>query len=264
MSQQRQLNDQSNSKLLTVNRGTGDHASTGVDVATQAQKYGLAAPKPEANDSVASHVKPWTITPQCLMCRKTSDGDMVCPCACASKFMHDACLVEHIIRNLDKPCQMCGHFYQCKQILKRAKLNVHTMPESTLHRNKTMFLAAFFSTTLAFLVLQLQNSKATNAYSFVCSHIGQVATVPIMSLLLSILVHNLVQYYLRQPTNVHYFMEKSRLVVMVDPAKRQQVMLYIRSFYGMLVNPTDGNARMLNKHVYDTTRKWRFHRLMAP
>lgn len=242
-------------------------ASTGLvaptpNLASVAKELSKAEPKSVAQESVSPSIRPSKTSSSCLVCRKGS-GTLLRPCSCSSKFMHDSCLVEHLLQILDKPCSMCGVFYQSPLIISRARLQANR--PLIAQRNEKLFRALLGSITGAFCVLLFGND-APDLVTLLTQRMGQLVVMPFAILAFTILLYNIFQLHLQKPSSgALYFRERSRVLTFLEPATRQEMNLYIRSLYGMLVdNETGTIVRVINKHVGDTAHKWRLHRLMEP
>ena len=240
-------------KKLTAARA-GSEVAVAVDTKEQQGDVKSAA-KDQATTSQT--------TMRCLVCHKDT-GDVIRPCACSSRFMHDACMLGHLLQSLDKPCQMCGHFYRSSFILSRTETD--SSRKRIFCRNKMIVQALFTSLVGAYYSLLAGNpgQETADFFSFVFQQIDRLCRMPFIFLLATILLHHVFQLYLHRPISPFYFADHSRKLDLVDPTTNQRMNLYVRSSYGLLVDTATGTSRLINKHLLDTKRKWRLHRLMEP
>ena len=195
--------------------------------------------------------------------------------------MHPACLVEKmIVPTLDKPCPWCGQLYRCQLIIARSVLcnndvemidGRRTGGVDTVAKNESVFRMLLTSITVAHLILTINFNHTSSSSSSIYNSnseeqwLGNLLTTPFMIVSLTILVYGLFQYYLNRPgLSVLYFTDRSKVVVLCDPKSGQLLHLYIRGLYGLLVEPTSGDYRWINRHIGDTSPPWIPHRLMVP
>ena len=179
--------------------------------------------------------------------------------------MHDACLMEYIVQTLDKPCPRCDHFYRGPLVLSRARVDNFTR-NKLAYQNEKLFRGLLASITIAyFIVLWDYQDDNPSLASLVCAQIGRMCLMPFFTIALAVVVYNHFQRYTGQPSNRRYFEEHSRMTILRDPTSQKQMVFFIRSICGLLMDKDNGKTiRLVNKRVNDTKSKWRLHRLMEP
>ncbi|KAI2811137.1 hypothetical protein BLOT_002310 [Blomia tropicalis] len=200
----------------------------------------------------------------CQKCRQ-SKGALVHPCSCPSIYMHDLCLIQTIIRDLDRPCPFCGEQYRGPLIVSRRHESTTIRMER--ERNEQLFRALFISFISAHLILMFIKSARFNSTEEYVSHLS---SIPITILSLTLFTYYLYQFYINRPISGRYFTGgPTRELVIKNPDTNSLMKLYTRSIFGLLIDykhepSTILFSKIINRHVFDTQIKWLAHPLMKP
>lgn len=174
----------------------------------------------------------------CFVCHKPGT-QMSKPCGCRSKFIHETCLIEVTVRDLDKPCAQCGHFYQGKSIVKRERFEF----------NYKIFELILASLVVAnFLVIIADASrKDLRLYQYLAQNWLQLIFTLAFNLAMLFFIFKIVHRKLNSSPNEFYF-NQGRMVRFKNAYDSSESVLLIRSNFGLW--RTETHQKIINYHLF--------------